>query len=577
MKNALLEIFCEHLPARFLIPALNQMKDLAARFLNERNLKFDSLRVYGTFRRLVLEIDGLAAKAEDIEKEIKGPPAKLLKDFAGNYTPQASGFAEKNGLKPQQLTIIETEKGPFIYAEIKIKGLPAEKILPEIFTEIIKNLTFPKSMRWEISGFKFARPVRGLIGLYGNKILRFEIAGVKSGRNTYPISSFGKKPIKIISPESYIETLRNQPQPILSDIEERKRTLINAVNSASSKLGYKADLDEDLVTESVSFTEHPVVLAGDMDIKFLTLPKELVTTALKKQLKMFPVLDEKGILQPHFIALRDGVSVNSEEVRTGFKNVMTARLTDAIFFFGNDIKAGINAMKEKLALVNFIDGMGNMLQKTERVESLAAFFAEKLNLTRQTRQDIQKAASFCYADLTSSVVYEFPELQGYMGCVYAQKAGFKEEVCKAMGEFYMPLTASSRLPQTLEGAILSLAGKIDTLAANFAAGQIPTGSEDPFALRRQAMGAVRIILDKKLNITLREIIDAASAELPPVESSQIGRLYDFIWQRFANILEGEAFEQDEIAAIENLNNKTLCETYTIIKALRIARKDGMLA
>jgi glycyl-tRNA synthetase beta chain len=221
--------------------------------------------------------------------------------------------------------------------------------------------------------------------------------------------------------------------------------------------------------------------------------------------------------------------------------------------------------------------MGNMLQKMARVESIAIFLSDKLNLTQQQRQNIQEAASFCYADLTSGVVYEFPELQGYMGCVYAQKAGFKKEVSAAIGEFYLPLSAAGELPQTLEGSILSLAGKIDTLAANFAAGQIPTGSEDPFALRRQAMGAVRIMLDKKLNITLQEIIDAAAAQLPVIENNQIGRLYDFMWQRFANILENDSFAQDEIAAVENLKNRTLCEIYTIVETLRAARKNDMLS
>lgn len=576
MNNALLEIGIEHLPARFLIPTLNQMQQKAVEVLNNHNLKFVSARTFGTYRRLVLEITELASTSEDIQKEVKGPPAKLLKDNDGNFTPQALGFAAKNGITAKQLLTVETDKGPFIYAKIKIKGEKTNKILPGIFTEIIKSLTFPKNMVWEDTDLRFARPIRSLIGLYGEKLINFEIAGVKSARNTYPISSFGRKPIRITSPETYIETLRNQPQPILAEIEDRKDALKKAILSASEKLGYTADMDEDLFIETVSFTEHPVALSGDYDIKFLTLPKDLITTVLKKQIKMFPVLNNKGELQPHFIAIRDGISDNQDEVRIGFKNVMTARLTDAVFFFENDIKIGLSNMRAKLATVNFIDGMGNMLQKTERVEKLADFLSTKLNLSTEQKKDIQQSASFCYADLTSGVVYEFSELQGYMGGIYAAKTGYKNTVAKAMGEFYLPLTASSALPETIEGSLVSLAGKVDSLAANFAAGQVPSGSEDPYALRRQAMGAVRIMLDKNINIKLEELINKSAEFLPTVENSQIGQLYNFMWQRFANILEQKGIAPDEIEAVIGLKTKTLNQIETIALALHSARTGDEL-
>ncbi|MDR0735086.1 MAG: glycine--tRNA ligase subunit beta [Elusimicrobiota bacterium] len=576
MNNALLEIFTEHLPARFVLPALAQMQTLADEILNRRNLKYSGARAFGTYRRLVLEIKDLAPKAEDTRKEIKGPPAALLKTAGGGYTQQAEGFAQKNGLDPRELAIVDTEKGPFIYARVKIKGESAAKLLPEVFKEIISSLAFPKNMVWEESGFKFARPIRGLIGLYGGKAVKFEVAGVKSGRATYPISSFGMKPIRISSPENYARTLASQPQPVLAEPQDRRKALLNAVNSAAARLGYKADLDEDLISETISFTEHPVALAGDMDIKFLALPEELIMTVLKKQLRMFPVLDEVGKPQPHFIAVRDGISANADEVREGFKNVMAARLTDAVFFLENDLKTGLDKMRRKLAGVNFIDGMGSMLDKTERVEKLALQITA--NLDEKQAAALRNSAKYCYADLTGGVVYEFPQLQGYMGAVYARAAGLGDEAAKAMEEFYLPLSASGELPQSYCGAALSLAGKMDTLAANFAAGNIPTGSEDPFALRRAAMGAVRIMLKHNFALSLNDIIAEAAQNLPPAQNSKISELRAFIWQRAAYVFEREhGLAPDEIAAVEGLEDATLPRALSIARALRGSRQSAALA
>ena len=574
MKNALLEIGTEHLPARFLLPTLEQLKNNAAAILQQHRLQYEGLRTFGTYRKLVLEITALAQSSQDVQKEVKGPPAKLLKAADGSFTPQAAGFAAKNGIKPEQLVIVETEKGPFIYAKTVIKGEKTQKLLPQIFAEIIKSLNFPKNMVWEDTCFRFARPIRSILALYGDKVVKFEVAGVKSNRFTYPLLSFGRKPVKINTPEEYTETLKNLPQPILADIEERKAALIKTVQACAKVLGCKADLDESLITETVSFTEHPVALIGDMDVKFLTLPRELITTVLKTQLRMFPVVNDKNELQPHFIAVRDGVSVNQEEVTTGFKNVMTARFTDAVFFYENDLKTGLDAMREKLDTVNFIDGMGTMLQKTQRVEKLSAKLAEVLNLTAEQKAAVKEAAHYAYADLTGGVVYEFSELQGYMGGVYAERLGKNKQAAKAIGEFYYPLTASSALPSTLEGAVVSLAGKIDSLAANFAMGQIPTGSEDPYALRRQAMGAIRIMAENNFPLSLKQIV-AYADELLPKANEHKADLENFLWQRLANLLEMQGSCPDEIAALENVS-KTPADILAAGRALAKARTSKSL-
>lgn len=576
--NAFLEIGVEHLPARFMAPALKQLKTLTAQILDEKRLTYKSVDSFGTYRRLVVLVEDLAEKSLDVQKEVKGPPAKLLKDANGNFTPQSAGFAQKNGLAPEKLTVKETEKGPFIYAVVKIKGEKTVKLLPEIFTRIVTGLEFAKNMIWEESGLRYGRPIRSLIGLYGHKVIKFTVAGVTSDRNTYPLSSFGRKPIKVEQADKtyYADLLRAQPQPILVLPEERKEALIKTVTNEAAVRGYHADLDPELIEETVWCTEHPVAVGGDFELKFLTLPKELITTVLKKQIKMFPVTNDKGELQPYFIAVRDGISVNQNEVRDGFKKVMSARLADAVFFFDNDKKAGLNAFKDKLKNVLFLEGLGSMFEKSARTQQLADWLCEKLGQT-QLKNTVDYAASHAYADLASHVVYEFPELQGYMGGQYAALEG-RQDAAKALEEFYFPLTSSSPLPSTEEGNIVSLAGKIDTLVGNFLIGQIPTGSEDPFALRRQAFGAVRMLLEKGMQISLKELVEK-SASLYPAGTVDKGlkELPNFLFQRLALVLEQRGHNAATLNAVSNWYELPFTQAEALVSALETVKTSAEFA
>lgn len=576
--NAFLEIGVEHLPARFMAPALKQLKTLTAQILEEKRLTYKSVDSFGTYRRLVVLVEDLAEKSLDVQKEVKGPPAKLLKDANGNFTPQSAGFAQKNGLNPEKLTVKETEKGPFIYAVVKIKGEKTVKLLPEIFTRIVTGLEFAKNMIWEESGLRYGRPIRSLIGLYGHKVIKFTVAGVTSDRNTYPLSSFGRKPIKVEQADKtyYADLLRAQPQPILVLPEERKEALIKTVTNEAAVRGYHADLDPELIEETVWCTEHPVAVGGDFELKFLTLPKELITTVLKKQIKMFPVTNDKGELQPYFIAVRDGISVNQNEVRDGFKKVMSARLSDAVFFFDNDKKAGLSAFKDKLKNVLFLEGLGSMFEKSARTQQLADWLCEKLGQT-QLKNTVDYAASHAYADLASHVVYEFPELQGYMGGQYAALEG-RQDAAKALEEFYFPLTSSSPLPSTEEGNIVSLAGKIDTLVGNFLIGQIPTGSEDPFALRRQAFGAVRMLLEKGMQISLKELVEK-SASLYPAGTVDKGlkELPNFLFQRLALVLEQRGHNAATLNAVSNWYELPFTQAEALVSALETVKTSAEFA
>lgn len=566
--NALLEIGTEHLPARFVRPSLNQLKTLTENILNERRIAFKNVETFGTYRRLVVMIYDIADKSADVQKEVKGPPAKLLKGADGKFTPQSAGFAQKNGIAPEKLVIKETEKGPFIYADIKIKGEKTAKLLPEIFTQIVTGLEFAKNMVWEETQLKYGRPIRSLIGLYGDKVVKFTLAGVTSNRYTYPMISFGSKPIKVsrADKEEYVKLLRNQYPPILVLPEERKEALVKTVSNEAQVRGYQADLDEKLIEETVCFTEHPVAVGGDFELKFLTLPKELITTVLKTQIKMFPVLNKKGELQPYFIAVRDGLSVNQTEVSEGFKKVMSARLSDAVFFFENDKKEGLRVFKEKLKNIQFLEGLGSLFDKSARTQKLALWLTEKWN-KKQLSPVVDYASSYAYADLASHVVYEFPELQGYMGGQYAALEG-KKEAAKAMEEFYFPLTSSSSLPSTEAGNIVSLAGKVDTLVGNFLIGQIPTGSEDPFALRRQAFAVVRILLENKMNVSVKEILDYASGLYPKeVTDKGLKALPEFLRQRFALVLEQRGHQAQVLNAVQNWDQLPLSQVEELVAAL----------
>ena len=570
--NALLEIGVEHLPARFMEPALKQLETLCAQLLAEKRIAYNEIHAFGTYRRLVVEIVDIADKSADVQKEVKGPPAKLLKDANGNFTPQSAGFAQKNGIKPEKLTVVETDKGPFIYAKVKIKGEKTAKLLPEIFTRLVTGLEFAKNMVWEETGLRYGRPIRSLIGLYGEKVIKFSVAGVESNRNTYPLSSFGRKPIKVAKADRayYADLLRNQPQPILVLPQERREALIKTVSAEAKSRGYQADLDENLINETVWFTEHPVAVGGDFEIKFLTLPKELITTVLKKQIKMFPVMNQKGELQPYFIAVRDGISVNQNEVRDGFKKVMSARLADAVFFFENDKKEGLDVFKNKLKNIQFLEGLGSLYEKSTRTQTLALWLCEKTGQT-SLKDTVSYAASHAYADLASHVVYEFPELQGYMGGQYAALEGHKD-AAKALEEFYFPLTSTSKLPSDAAGLLVSLAGKIDTLVGNFIIGQIPTGSEDPFALRRQAFGAVRILLEKALPISLKELVEKAASLYPAgTPDKGLKELPNFLLQRLALVLEQRGHDTHVLSAVTNWYELPLTQIEALASALQTVK------
>lgn len=549
-RDALLEIRIENIPARFVTSAEEQLKKYAAEALAEAGLPYASMEACGTYKRLVLYISGVPAKTGEKVQKSYGPAARMLKGPDGNFTPQAAGFARSRGTTPDKLGV-ETvpNKGEVLVFETRVPGRPSVKVLAEIYPALITRLQFPKNMVWEKSRFRFARPIRSLLALYGDKPVRFSAAGIKSDRVTVGLSAKGSRRISVPSAEKYFRTLEHAD--VLVKDEVRLETLRRELAAVAGRMKLKVELDEELLKENLYLVEYPVCVVSGYSQEFLKLPHELVHLVMKKQLKFFTVADAKGGLQPYFVGVRDGVSKGQRNVEEGFRNVLEARFRDAIFFYARDLATPLATFKDKLGAITFQAGLGTMADKTSRVERLASWLRANCGVPADA-EAVAASAPHVYADLTSGVVGEFPELQGTMGYYYARNSGMSEMVSRAIGDFYLPLSASSPLPASVEGALVSLAGKLDTLAADFALGRIPSGSEDPHGLRRQALGAVRIVLEKALRIDLRAAAGQAFSALPPDAVQRSPEpLLDFIWQRAETVFAGDGCRFDEIKAVRD--------------------------
>ncbi|HBB66587.1 MAG: glycine--tRNA ligase subunit beta [Elusimicrobia bacterium GWA2_56_46] len=544
-RDALLEIRIENIPARFVTSAEAQLEAGARGLLAAANLPFESLKAYGTYKRLVLHITGLPARTEEKTVKALGPLAKFWKDADGNFTPQSAGFAKGQGTTPDKLTVETAPKGEVLVSLRKIPGRPAVKALAEILPKLIGALQFPKTMVWEETRVRFARPVRSLAALYGDKVIPFSFAGIKTGRFTVGLSAKGSRKISISSAEKYFRVLENVN--VLVKDEERARALAKEIEQVSRRTKLEVDADPELVGENLYLVEYPVCVVGTYDQEYLKLPAELVQLVMKKQLKFFTVRDGKKKLQPYFVGIRDGVSKGQKNVEEGFRNVLEARFRDAIFFYTRDLSDSPENMLNVLKTVTFQEKLGSMYDKTVRVERLAAGLAA--GIPGLDAGAVKSAAHLVYSDLSSNVVREFTELQGVMGYYYARNAGLDEVVSRAVGEFYWPVGPKSPLPSSKEGAVVSMAGKLDTLASDFAAGQIPTGSEDPHALRRQTMGVVRLVLENELGINLKEAVRLALDQLPAAAARRdAAPVMEFIWQRAEAVFGDSGFRFDEVKA-----------------------------
>lgn len=559
----LLDVHTEPFPARFVPPALEQLKTLAEAWLKPR-AGFDSVSTQGTLRHLVLVVKGLEPRGRDSVERFKGPKE-------GAPAPAVEGFARKHGQTPAQLKV----EGGVHYAEVETKGLPAVQLLGQMVPELLKSLQFPKTMTWEQSGFKFGRPIRALTAVLGEKLVPVEVAGVKSGRAVFGHPMLGKKPAQLKDAARHSALLRQGL--VLSDPAERKAYLAKALEQAVRSTGGRPDPDEELLDETTFMVEHPVPVLGKLRDEHMELPAALLKMVMKKQLKFFPVVSKDGSLLPFFVGVRDGLSTGNELVGEGYKRVLEARFNDAAFFFGRDAAGTLESKFPHLERVTFQKTLGSMSQKALRVESLAAWIAGHLRQAAPVDESVvAEAAHLAYADLVTDVVKEFPELQGAMGGVYARKDGQPEAVALAVEQFYFPVAAKTPVPATVEACVVSLAGKLDSLAGCFAAGLVPTGSADPYGLRRQALGAVRILLEKQLPLDLEEALAHAVSLQPaavPDPAKLSAQLADFLWGRAAAMFEELGYAVDEIRSVRAGALKQLPDAFRRLSAVKLVRRD----
>ncbi|MDR1696412.1 MAG: glycine--tRNA ligase subunit beta [Endomicrobium sp.] len=580
INSALLEIGTEEIPASYIEPALKQIEELAAKYFTAAGLKFGLIKTYATPRRLALFAENLDSKSADKTEEILGPSVQAAKDANGNFTQAAIGFASKNGTVPEKLDIKQSDKGDRLCFVKKTKGEKTEKLLLNIFPEIIKNIYFPKTMVWEESGFKFARPVRSIIALYGKKVIKFKIAGVKSDNWTIGLHTSDKSKIKIDLPENYLVKLRNKC--VLSDQNERKEAIKKSVNETVKSVGSVIE-DESLTDEINYLVEYPTAVLCEFDKKYLELPPEALTVCIKKSQKCFAVLDKSGTFSNYFIDVKNGISKYQEIAREGYEKVVGARLSDAEFFYKNDLKKGLEGNVEKLKGVVFHKEIGTIYEKVERVRALSSFVNKEFGANIDEKL-LDRAVLLSKADLVSEMVFEYGELQGVMGKIYAQKLGENAGVAVSIREHYYPLSAAGILPENKMALIISIADRIDTLAANFAIGLEPSGSADPYGLRRAAIGLVRMIIGKFPDADLNGILEETFALMPekvknnPKFAQGRQRLESFLVQRIESLYEAQNFASDEVksvsAVLKSFGLKKPGDILPKLTALKAAKTKG---
>ena len=506
----LFEIGVEELPFEFIAPALTALRESATRLFQDARLSFGSIKTYGTPRRLVLVVDELLAHQAAVVKETMGPSKIVAFDQAGRPTKAAMGFAAGQGVTVEGLEIRSTPKGEYLFAVKRDAGRKTATLLPELLPHLFETLAFPKAMKWNETGLRFARPVRWVVALYGGKVVPVQVAGIKAGNRTSGHRVMGGgKPITVRDFKTYSKGL--EKLGVMLDPERRRASIQQQVDRLCVKADVGLNPDDTLLDEAVYTTEWPCAVLGSFKAEYLAVPSEILITSMKEHQGFFSARDKKsGKLAPHFIAIANNEPKNMSLIRTGNERVLAARLADAKFFFDEDRKVTLEERGRKLTGVTFHHKLGTMAQKQERVKKLAEALAAHLTpQDEEFRRTCVRAASLAKADLLTGVVGEFPELQGVMGGEYAKHDGESEAVSQAVREQYLPRAIEGELPKTVAGQVLSLADRLDTVAAFFHVGMVPTGSEDPFALRRHATAIVRLLLEGKLRVNLGTYISQA--------------------------------------------------------------------
>lgn len=569
-KDLLFEIGAEEIPAGFMPNILGQLKQLAETKLNDAHLPFESIATYGTPRRLALIVKGLADTSAEISERHKGPSASIAYDADGNATKAAIGFARGKGLDVADLVV---EDG-YIYAETKTAGVPAKDIVTDMLPQLITGLNFPKSMHWGNLDAKFVRPVRWLVALLDEEVIPVEFATVKSGNVTRGHRFLGADEITIKNAASYVDTLKENF--VMVDQDARRELISKQLHDMAASKNASIVWDDDLLEEINYLVEWPTALCGGFEESYLALPDAAIITPMKDHQRYFPLVDQEGKLLPMFLTVRNGSDHSIEVVQAGNERVLRARLDDAKFFFNEDRKKPLIDRQDGLTKIVFQEGLGNLADKTERLLKLGRVFGEECGLHEDAAVVLERATELAKTDLTTGMVTEFTELQGVMGKEYALLDGESPEVAEAIFEQYLPRFAGDVLPQTEAGKVLSIIDKVDNIVATFSRGLIPTGSQDPYALRRQTIGILNILLGSDWNISLRPIFKSSMELLNvPAEKQDelLGQVEEFFTLRLKNIFLDREVPHHVIDLLLSNNELSVADAEGLVNALLANRID----
>ncbi|MCE4047012.1 glycine--tRNA ligase subunit beta [Bacillus sp. Au-Bac7] len=548
-KDLLLEIGLEEMPARFVTSSMNSLKEKVEAWLNEKQLQYSTVEAFSTPRRLAVLVSELDEAQKDIEEEAKGPAKKIALDEKGEWSKAAIGFTRGQNASVEDIYFKEINGVEYVHVKKFIKGQATVDLLPAL-KDIILSLSFPKNMRWANNDLRYIRPIKWIAALFGNEVIPFSITGVEADRKSTGHRFLGKE-ISFAAPKEYKEALLGQF--VIVNPEERKAAILSQIKKIEEENDWVIPIDADLLEEVNNLVEYPTALYGKFEESFLELPTEVLITSMKEHQRYFPVKSKDDKLLPFFITVRNGDHNHLDKVAKGNEKVLRARLADAAFFYKEDQKQDIEKLLTKLQSIVYHEEIGTLSEKVARVQGLTNKIAEKLSFSAEEKTNADRAAQISKFDLVTNMVYEFPELQGLMGEKYASQKGEAPAVAKAINEHYMPRHADDNTASSNEGAALAIAEKLDTIVSFFAIGMIPTGSQDPYALRRQATGVVQTLMDKDWNLTVEELVELAMNNVKDIaktpEQELQKNIMDFFKARIKHILQEEGIRYDLIDAV----------------------------
>ncbi len=550
-RDLLLEIGLEEMPARFINDSIRQLSDKVEAWLSSNKIKFQNIQVFSTPRRLALFISNLAERQEDIHEEAKGPAKKIALTDTGEWSKAAAGFSRGQGMKVDDIYFKEINGVEYAHVKKFIEGKNTAELLPEL-KNIIMGLSFPKNMRWANEELRYIRPIKWIVAMFGKDIIPFSITGVSTGKQTKGHRFLGGE-LEISAPSNYEEEMLGQY--VVADSDKRKRAIVSQLGEIEKENNWVIPVDEELLDEVNNLVEYPTALFGKFEDEFLNIPEEVLITSMKEHQRYFPVKSKEGDLLPYFVTVRNGDQLHIEKVARGNEKVLRARLADAAFFYKEDQKLRIETALNKLKTVVYHEEIGTVSDKAARVRKLANLVSDRLALTADAKQAADRAAEISKFDLVTQMVYEFPELQGIMGEKYALQKGESPSVAKAINEHYMPRNAEDGTAESDAGAVLAIAEKMDTIVSFFAIGVIPSGSQDPYALRRQATGIVQTLINKQWDLPLETLIGLSlnlvqeAGIIKNTSEDVYQQLLQFFGLRIKHLLQERGIRYDIIDAV----------------------------